>query len=155
MRKYLERKCSQVQCSLPLSSALLLLLLLYFPLSSFTISASAQMNAKFGGEFPKASKVFYTDFSDDPWQRASVTFPPSADQPYYLSTCEECGHCKVSMKSRWTMHRFLLLSFVFTSLILLYDLNNKQDLSTPQQSDPAPLKASRAEFEKYLAQWLK
>jgi len=54
---------------------------------------SAEINEKFGGEFPVAHKVFYTNFSDDPWQRASVDFSPSADQPYFLSKCDDCGHC--------------------------------------------------------------
>lgn len=51
------------------------------------------MNQKFGAEFPTATNVFYSDFSDDPWQRASVTYPVSADQPYYLTQCDDCGHC--------------------------------------------------------------
>lgn len=55
--------------------------------------ASIQMNMKYGGAFPQAHNVFYSDFSDDPWQRASVDFPPSSDQPYYLSKCDDCGHC--------------------------------------------------------------
>jgi len=55
--------------------------------------ASDQINEKFGGNFPKAHNVFYSDFSDDPWQRASVDFSPSSDQPYFLSKCDDCGHC--------------------------------------------------------------
>lgn len=51
------------------------------------------MNEHFGGSFPHAHNVFYSDFSDDPWQRASVNFPVSSDQPYYLSQCDNCGHC--------------------------------------------------------------
>ena len=47
----------------------------------------------YSGAFPKAHKVFYSDFSDDPWQRASVSFPPSSDQPYSLAQCDNCGHC--------------------------------------------------------------
>jgi hypothetical protein len=35
----------------------------------------------------------FLDFSDDPWQRASVDYPPSSDQPYFLSKCDNCGHC--------------------------------------------------------------
>jgi len=37
--------------------------------------------------------VFYSDFSDDPWQRASVWFSPSDSQPYHLAQCDNCGHC--------------------------------------------------------------
>ena len=54
---------------------------------------SVSLNEQFGGQFPKATNVFYSDFSDDPWQRASVTFPPSENQPYFLSKCDDCGHC--------------------------------------------------------------
>ena len=38
-------------------------------------------------------QVFYSDFSDDPWQRASVWFSPSTSQPYHLAMCDDCGHC--------------------------------------------------------------
>ncbi len=55
--------------------------------------SSVQLNAKLGGDFPKASKVFYSDFSDDPWQRASVTGPVGDEQPYHLAMCDNCGHC--------------------------------------------------------------
>lgn len=49
---------------------------------------------KFGGASPRpVSNVFYSDFSDDPWQRASVSYSPNVDQPYYLATCDNCGHC--------------------------------------------------------------
>jgi hypothetical protein len=55
--------------------------------------SSAAMNNKFGGSFPAAHNVFYSDFSDDPWLRASVEFPVSSDQPFYYSQCDNCGHC--------------------------------------------------------------
>ena len=55
--------------------------------------SSREMNAKYGGEFPTAHNVFYSDFSDDPWQRASVWFSPSDSQPYHLAMCDNCGHC--------------------------------------------------------------
>lgn len=54
---------------------------------------SVEINKKFGAEEPYAHKVFYSDFSDDPWQRASVTYPVSSDQPYFLTQCNDCGHC--------------------------------------------------------------
>jgi hypothetical protein len=54
---------------------------------------SIEMNGKYGGNFPKADHVFYSDFSDDPWQRASVNFPVSSSQPYHLAQCDNCGHC--------------------------------------------------------------
>jgi hypothetical protein len=83
---------------------------------------SPAINREYGADSPLAHKVFYTDFSDDPWQRASVTYPVSSDQPYKLATCDDCGHCL--------------------------------DLHTPLESDPQPIKDTRAEFEEYLAQWL-
>jgi pimeloyl-ACP methyl ester carboxylesterase len=55
---------------------------------------SAAMNAKFGGNTPIGHNIFYSDFSDDPWRRASVDYPVSSDQPYFLSQCDDCGHCK-------------------------------------------------------------
>ena len=55
---------------------------------------SVAFNRKFGGSFPTASRVFYSYFSDDPWQRASVWFAPSSSQPYHLASCEDCGHCQ-------------------------------------------------------------
>jgi hypothetical protein len=48
---------------------------------------------KFGGDSPTAHNVFYSDFSDDPWQRASVNYPPGVDQPYGYAFCDDCGHC--------------------------------------------------------------
>jgi len=56
--------------------------------------SSPSMNVRYGGQFPKAHRVFYSDFSDDPWQAASVTFPPAEDQPFFLTHCDDCGHCK-------------------------------------------------------------
>jgi len=55
--------------------------------------SSVAMNKQFGGAFPQAENVFYSDFSDDPWQRASVSYPVSAAQPYHLAQCDDCGHC--------------------------------------------------------------
>ena len=55
--------------------------------------SSIDMNKKYGGAEPYANKVFYSDFSDDPWQRASVDYQVSVDQPYHLTTCDDCGHC--------------------------------------------------------------
>lgn len=55
--------------------------------------SSVEMNTRFGGAFPHATNVFYSDFSDDPWQRASVTYPVSEVQPYFLAQCDNCGHC--------------------------------------------------------------
>jgi hypothetical protein len=56
--------------------------------------ASQKLNEKMGGATPHAQRTFYSDFSDDPWQRASVNYPVSSDQPYGLAMCTDCGHCK-------------------------------------------------------------
>lgn len=55
--------------------------------------SSVAMNERFGGAFPAAHNVFYSDFSDDPWLRASVEFSPSSDQPFFYTQCNDCGHC--------------------------------------------------------------
>ena len=60
--------------------------------SSFP-QVTAPFNAKFGGDKPKGTKIFYTDFSDDPWQRASVAASPEKDSPYCYEKCDGCGHC--------------------------------------------------------------
>jgi len=52
------------------------------------------INSLFGGSTPTASNVFYSDFWDDPWNRASVNQTVSEDQPFVLTTCDGCGHCQ-------------------------------------------------------------
>ena len=58
-------------------------------------------NAYFGGAKPgtgtanggkRPSKIFFADYSDDPWARASVD-APAPDLPYCMETCNGCGHC--------------------------------------------------------------
>ena len=56
--------------------------------------ATEEINSKFGGDLPTAQNTFYSDFSDDPWQRASVNQTVTPSQPYYLTVCDGCGHCK-------------------------------------------------------------
>jgi len=56
--------------------------------------SSKAINAAYGADEPLANHVFYSDFSDDPWQRASVDYSVSETQPYFLSMCTDCGHCK-------------------------------------------------------------
>lgn len=51
------------------------------------------MRQLFGGATPQAHNVFYSDFSDDPWLEASVQYPLAEDQPFFLATCDGCGHC--------------------------------------------------------------
>jgi hypothetical protein len=47
----------------------------------------------FGGAYPTAHNTFYSDFSDDPWSPASVTYPVSSDQPFVYATADDLGHC--------------------------------------------------------------
>jgi len=50
-------------------------------------------NKKFGGDNPKGSKIVFMNYSDDPWQRASVNRTISKDLPWCMTTCDGCGHC--------------------------------------------------------------
>jgi len=86
--------------------------------------SAAKINAQFGGPQPKARKVFYSNFADDPWMEASVMPPRDVDdeQPYEAALCDDCGHC--------------------------------MDLHTPRSSDPVELQQVRARFTKYLDSWL-
>lgn len=59
-----------------------------------TYPDTAATNAFYGGATPtNASRIFFSDFSDDPWQRASVTKTLSPDLPFMLAHCDGCGHC--------------------------------------------------------------
>eukprot|EP01029_Cantina_marsupialis_P010022 TRINITY_DN2298_c0_g1_i2.p1 TRINITY_DN2298_c0_g1~~TRINITY_DN2298_c0_g1_i2.p1 ORF type:complete len:249 (-),score=79.78 TRINITY_DN2298_c0_g1_i2:261-1007(-) len=53
------------------------------------------MNSQFGGDFPKATKTIYTNFFDDPWQRAGVNTKFHADTDVEsFAACDFCGHCR-------------------------------------------------------------
>jgi hypothetical protein len=59
---------------------------------------TAKFNEEFGGAVPgsgtlQASKIHFSDYSDDPWNRASVSKQISADLPYCFLECDGCGHC--------------------------------------------------------------
>jgi len=60
---------------------------------------NAAFQSKFGGgdprsgDFPDASNIFFLDYSDDPWSRASVEKTTDPSLPYCLTTCDGCGHC--------------------------------------------------------------
>lgn len=41
----------------------------------------------------RGSRIFFSDFSDDPWQRASVREQLSPLLPYAYVKCDGCGHC--------------------------------------------------------------
>lgn len=64
-------------------------------------SRNAKFDAKFGGAkprsgtLPKSSNIFYFDFSDDPWETASVQGPgpQGSNLQYCMTTCDGCGHC--------------------------------------------------------------
>lgn len=59
-----------------------------------SLPSTEEINARYGGANPQGSRIFYSDFSDDPWKSASVLSSPSEDQPYFLTTCDGCGHCQ-------------------------------------------------------------
>jgi len=85
------------------------------------------VNALYGGALinaTKAEKIFFSDFSDDPWQQASVMSKGEAGEKcvFHLATCEDCGHC--------------------------------YDFATPAPGDPQPLVDLRAHFDLHLGLWL-
>ena len=47
-----------------------------------------------------ASKIFYLDFSDDPWAEASVRSATDASLPFCLTTCDGCGHCGAGVPAK-------------------------------------------------------
>eukprot|EP00937_MAST-01D_sp_MAST-1D-sp2_P000912 g912.t1 len=75
-------------------------------------------NKKFGGDRPHGTKIFFSDFSDDPWQRASVTapLPASQESPYCLETCNGCGHCGAGVPANVTHCSDLEAAFVAQQL---------------------------------------
>ena len=54
---------------------------------------------------PRPTRIFFTDFSDDPWARASVQSAPSPELPYCLTTCNGCGHCGAGVPQNLTKCR--------------------------------------------------
>jgi len=55
--------------------------------------AAKHLVHEYGGMYPTSERVFYSDFSDDPWKMASVQFPVGVDQPYYYAISDDLGHC--------------------------------------------------------------
>jgi len=51
-------------------------------------------NSIYGGAKNQGSNIFFSDFSDDPWQRASVLGTVKPDSPFVMVTCDGCGHCQ-------------------------------------------------------------
>jgi pimeloyl-ACP methyl ester carboxylesterase len=85
-----------------------------------------EINGRFGGARPKATRVFYSDFSDDPWQAASMLEEEDGEggreQPFELAVYDGAGHCS--------------------------------DLHASSEGDHPNLVELRARFRTYLAQWL-
>jgi len=69
---------------------------------------NAAFQAKFGGaeprsgDFPDTSNIFFLDYSDDPWNRASVEKTTDPSLPYCMTTCDGCGHCGSGVPSYLT-----------------------------------------------------
>jgi len=66
---------------------------------------NAAFQKKFGGNKPAsgtlgASNIIFLDYSDDPWQRASVSETTDPSLPFCLTTCDGCGHCGSGVPSR-------------------------------------------------------
>jgi hypothetical protein len=67
---------------------------------------NAAFQRKFGGGDPAsgelgASNILFLDYSDDPWQRASVK-ESQPDLPFCLTTCDGCGHCGAGVPASLT-----------------------------------------------------
>lgn len=58
---------------------------------------SGAFNTMYGGATlgngKMASKIVFLDYSDDPWNQASVQQPLSDTLPYCMTVCNGCGHC--------------------------------------------------------------
>lgn len=92
---------------------------------SVGMPAVKSVNDRFGGAQPTATRVFYSDFSDDPWRAASVQSEeggPEAEQPFELAVYDGAGHCS--------------------------------DLHEPTAGDHPNLVKLRGRFEAYMTQWL-
>lgn len=88
-------------------------------------TATAAINAKFGGAAPTGESIFFSNGSDDPWQQASIARlddPDSASEPAVLAVCDTCGHCG--------------------------------DLHEPGSDDPDNLTAQRAAISAAVSAWL-
>jgi len=55
---------------------------------------TVETNLYYGGANIQATNVFYSNFFDDPWHRASVRKVNNAGEPFVLATCQGCGHCQ-------------------------------------------------------------
>jgi hypothetical protein len=88
---------------------------------------NAAFQTKFGGSEPAsgtlgASNIMFLDYSDDPWQRASVTRETDPSLPFCLTTCDGCGHCGSGVPSR--LHHCSDVRSQFVTQILSGAANN-------------------------------
>jgi hypothetical protein len=59
-----------------------------------TAAGVKRMLERFGGASPQnMTNVFFSDFSDDPWQQASVRSQTAPSLPFKLVTFDGAGHC--------------------------------------------------------------
>ena len=59
----------------------------------------------FGGPHPGANgatKIVFLDYSDDPWNQASVQKAGGPTLPYCMTTCNGCGHCGAGVPANET-----------------------------------------------------
>ena len=73
----------------------------------YGLRENQRFQEKFGGASPgsgnlSASRIFFTDYSDDPWNRASVRREISDDLPYCFLECNGCGHCGAGVPANLT-----------------------------------------------------
>jgi len=63
---------------------------------------TARTNTFFGGATPTGSKIVFLDYSDDPWNQASVQHALGPEMPYCMTTCDGCGHCGAGVPKNLT-----------------------------------------------------
>eukprot|EP00163_Fabomonas_tropica_P020963 TRINITY_DN368_c0_g1_i1.p1 TRINITY_DN368_c0_g1~~TRINITY_DN368_c0_g1_i1.p1 ORF type:complete len:512 (-),score=87.81 TRINITY_DN368_c0_g1_i1:1020-2555(-) len=51
-----------------------------------------EVNRLFGGDQIKASNIFFTHGSQDPWMHAGVVVQQTRTEPFMIITCDNCGH---------------------------------------------------------------
>ena len=68
-----------------------------FSLEDYQGPSTDEINDRFGGADPRkknASRIFYTNGSDDPWKMAAVRKNLSDTLLEYTAVCDGCGHCR-------------------------------------------------------------
>ena len=65
-----------------------------------------EFNEKWGGENPRGTRIFFSDYSDDPWRYVSVQEAHlELEQPYCYLKCDGCGHCSAGVPESLTKCR--------------------------------------------------